>query len=476
MPRFPSPVATVGSMQTVDILNAIRDEIGGDYSSMVSNALSVGTVMPNGRTATYNDALTALRGIGETINNYQPLQNAFLSALVNRIGRVVITSKLYENPWAGLKKGILEYGESMEEIFVGLAKPYQFDPIKAEDRVFRRRIPDVQATFHTMNYQKFYPTTVSQEQLSQAFLSFEGVTELISRIIEQVVTGANYDEFLVMKYLIAKVALGGGIYSVTVPVVTADNARTVTTQMVSYAKKLTYMKSDYNARGVKTHTKIDELYTILTSDISSLFDVEVLALSFNMSKAELLGRQIEVDGFGEFDTDRLALIFEDDPYTIYEPFTSAELEELEKIQGLMIDKNWFMIYDNLAGYMTQIYNPEGLNWNYFYHTWKTFSVSPFSNAVLFTSGTPTITSVNVTPDTATVSRGAEMQFTAIVEASGLASKNVIWTIEGDSSVTSTIDSTGKLIVSGGEESTELEITATSIVDGTKSDTAVVTIM
>lgn len=51
-----------------------------------------------------------------------------------------------------------------------------------------------------MNYQKFYPTTVSNDQLRQAFLSWQGITDLIGRIIEQLYTGANYDEFLVMKY------------------------------------------------------------------------------------------------------------------------------------------------------------------------------------------------------------------------------------------------------------------------------------
>ena len=84
---------------------------------------------------------------------YQPLQNAFLSNLVNRIGRVIITSRLYEYPWAGFKKGLLEYGETVEEIFVEIARPYQFNPEKAETDLFKRRIPDVQAAFHTMNFE-----------------------------------------------------------------------------------------------------------------------------------------------------------------------------------------------------------------------------------------------------------------------------------------------------------------------------------
>ena len=229
MPTIPKKAANLSTMNSADILNVTRNEIGGTYADMIPAVIKEGDTLPNGRIATKNDAIMSLRGIGDIMMQYPPLQNAFLSALVNRIGRVIITSRLYENPWAGFKKGLLEYGETIEEIFVNLAKPYQFDPVKAETNVFKRRTPDVRAAFHSMNYQKFYPTTVSNDQLRQAFLSWQGITDLIGKIIEQVYTGANYDEFLVMKYLIAQVALQGNIYPVSIPTVTADNARAVTT-------------------------------------------------------------------------------------------------------------------------------------------------------------------------------------------------------------------------------------------------------
>lgn len=474
MPTIPKKAANLNTMNSADILNVTRNEIGGTYADMIPAVIKEGDTLPNGRIATKNDALMSLRGIGDIMMQYQPLQNAFLSALVNRIGRVIITSRLYENPWAGFKKGLLEYGETIEEIFVNLAKPYQFDPVKAETNVFKRRIPDVRAAFHSMNYQKFYPTTVSNDQLRQAFLSWQGITDLIGKIIEQVYTGANYDEFLVMKYLIAKVALQGNIYPVSIPTVTADNARAVTTQMVTYAKNLSYMSSTYNQAGVKTYTDPNFLYMILTTDISSIFDVEVLALSFNMSKAELIGRQVGVDGFGTFDDERLAEIFADDPYTTYVPFTETEKNALASIKGLMVDESWFMIFDNYYN-MTEIYNPEGLYWNYFYHVWKTFSVSPFSNAVLFTEQTPAISSVTVSPATATVSKGQNAQFTANVVSTGFAPKNVVWSVEGASETVSTITDTGLLTVPNSETNTSLTVKATSVFNGEKVGSATVTV-
>lgn len=474
MPTIPKKVNYLDTMNSADILNVTRAELGGTYADQIPRALKAGDIMPNGRAATANDSIASLRGIGDIMMQYQPLQNAFLSALVNRIGRVIITSRLYENPWAGFKKGLLEYGETIEEIFVQIAKPYQYDPAVAENEVFKRRIPDVKAAFHSMNYQKYYPTTVSNDQLRQAFLSWQGITDLIGRIIEQVYTGANYDEFLVMKYMIAQVALKGEIYPVNIPEITADNARTVTTTMVSMARKLSYMSENYNLAGVPTYTDPRFLYMILTSDVESIFDVEVLALSFNMNKAELIGNIIGVDGFGEIDEKRLSLIFADDPYTQYAPFTAEQKTALSSIAGLMVDESWFMIFDNYYN-MTEIYNPQGLYWNYFYHVWKTFSVSPFSNAILFTTQTPTVTSVTVSPATATVAKGSTAQFTATVVTSGFAPQDVIWSVSGAADVTSTITESGLLSVPATEANTTLTVTATSSYNETKVGTATVTV-
>lgn len=472
MPTKPKSVKALDKMNSADILNVTRNEIGGTYADQIPQAIKKGERMENGRIATQADSLQSLREIGDIMMNYQPLQNAFLSALVNRIGRVIITSRLYENPWRAFKKGILEYGETVEEIFVALTKPYQFNPEKAENEVFKRRIPDVKAAFHSMNYQKFYPTTVSNDQLRQAFLSWQGITDLISRIIEQVYTGANYDEFLVMKYMIAKAALNGTIYPINIPSVTADNARSVTTTMVTQAKKLQYMSGKYNFAGVKTYTDPKFLYTILTADIESLFDVEVLALSFHMDKAELLGRQIGVDSFGDLDEERLTEIFADDPLTTFVPFTAEEKEKLSSIVGLMVDENWFMIFDNFYN-MTEIYNPEGLYWNYFYHVWKTFSISPFANALLFTTETPSITNVTITPESATVTKGSTTQFTAVVESAGFAPKDVLWTVTDGT--TSTISPTGALYVPVSETATTIKVVATSIFDSSQKATATVTV-
>lgn len=457
MPVIPNIVKL--SANSTQILNAIRNENGGYYQSIVPIA---------------DGTTDSIRKIGTVIMGNQDLQNAFLNALINRIGRVIITSRMYENPWAGFKKGMLEYGETVEEIFVNIAKPHQFDPDKAESEVFKRVIPDVRAEFHAMNYQKFYKVTVSNDQLRQAFLSWQGITDLIGKIIDSLYTGANFDELVTMKYLVGKFALAGNIFPVNIPAVNADNARGIVSTIKGISNELEFLKDQYNISGVMTTSPKSDQYLIMNAKFDAVIDVEVLATSFNMDKAEFMGHRVQIDNFSlsKGEVARLNELFAED--SSYVPFTDEELALLQNIPCVLVDRDWFMVFDNYMN-MTEQYNGQGLYWNYWYHVWKTFSVSPFSNGVLFTTETPAITSVTVSPSSATVTKGEMLQLTATVVSTGFAEKDVIWSVAGDDMIATSISPTGLLKVGATETATTVTATATSKFDGTKKGTATITI-
>lgn len=475
MPTKPQAVNDITKSTSPEILNAIRQEAGSTYADVVPQAISPGDTLPNGSKASVQDSVMRLREIGSAILEYAPAKEGFLNVLVNRIGRVMITSRLYSNPWSRFKQGFLEYGETVEEIFVGMSNVYQYQNVGTglEENPYKIFPPNVKSAFHSMNFQKYYPITITNDALRTAFLSWEGITDLISRIIEQVYTRANYDEFMVMKYMIAKLALNGQIYPMVVPAPTADNAREVTRMMVEQGKLLKYMSTKYNRAGVDNYTDLSWLITILTAKIQTLFDVDVLAISFNMDKAELLGRMMEVDGFGVLDQTRLAELFADDPYTTYAPFTAAQLTQLNSIVGLMVDERWFMIYDNYMD-MTSQYNGRQLYWNYFYHVWKTFSTSPFQNAIVFTTTATTVTALTIDPATPSVAKGSQTLFTATATGTGFAPALVQWTVSGGDSFVS-MSSDGILTVKAGTTSTSVTVTATSQYDPTISASVTVTI-
>lgn len=455
MPKIP----TVKNLEanTAQILNAARADIGGAYAQDVPKALADGT---------------NLAAIGEVVMNNPAYPNQLYSSLANRIGMVLLTSKAYRSSLKSLKRGLMTFGEKVEEIFVAMAEPHDYNIVEAQTNVFKLETGDVYTAFRTLNYEKFYKKSISEENLRQAFLSPEGVYDLIGGLYESLYSGAEYDEFLTTKYLIAKMILGGFIKSTQIPAVTADTVKEVATTMAEASYMFRFPSNKYNIAKVTTFSRPEDLILMTSAKFGALNNFNVLASAFNMDKAEIEARHIMIDGFDIFDLDRLDKLLGNDPE--YTRFTSEQLTLLGSIPAVTFDKNWFMIFDVLMTYK-EIYNPEGMYWQNIYHVWKIFSVSPFNNAMMYTDQTSSVTSVTLSPKTATLSKGATLQMTATVVTEGFADKSVIWTVSGKSATTSTISSTGLLYIAGDETNTELTVTAISALDSDKKDTATITI-
>lgn len=414
--------------------------------------------------------------IGEWINAYQPRQNQFLSALVNRIGMVLIASKAYSNPWAWAKRGQLDVGEAIEEIYVNLAKIEQFGAGNSTNQtladLFGTRKPDVQAAFHQLNFQKKYPVTVSEDQLRTAFTSMSGVVDLIAYIVTSLYTAFAYDEFLMYKYMLYRLALDGKLYVKKIDAVNASNAKAIVSKIKALSNDLTFLKTDYNMAGVYTHTPKQDQMVIKDTEFDAIIDVEVLASAFNMSKAEFAGNQVLIDGFGTPELKRLALILFDDETRTSDVFSAGEITAIGTIKGFILDRDFLMQYEKLVK-MTEQMIPNELKWNYFLHHWAIFSASPFKNAIVLTTADSTVNSVDVTPATAIVESGSSLQLTTVVGTSGFANSDVRYT-SGDTSV-ATVDRNGLVTVGSTTAGDTCTITATAVGDTSKSDTCVVTV-
>lgn len=420
----------------------------------------------------------SLHNIGEYIMSYEPYMNAYITALVNRVARVIVTSRVWKDKWAVFEMGKLDYGETVEEIFVNIAKPHSYDPAKAETQVFKREIPDVRAAFHSMNYQKFYKVTISSDQLRQAFLSYYDMNELIARIVDSVYTGMNLDVFLTKKYMLAREAINGGIYTVVTKPISGDGADPddAITKYRQYTNNLEFLKTLYNRAGVRNSTPIADQVIIVPNEAEATLGVKVLAAAFNLSEVDYISKRIPVDSF-EFDADdeaRLAELFANDD--TYKPFTDDEKKALQLISAVKLAKDWFMCFDNFEQF-AENYNGEGTYWQYFFHVWKTFSVSPFANAVLFTSQVSEITAVTLSPTTANVAQGTSIVMTAEVEGTGLFEKTVEWSVKGTGALASGthIDGTSGVLRVASDETVGNVLTVTAMAKNGKTGTAQITV-
>lgn len=456
-----------------DVINGIINE---GFSTNYKNYIPF--------TATDADSI---RAIGKIIMDSPNLRNAFATDLINRIILVTVTSKMYNNPWESLKKGVLSLGETIEEIFVNIANAELYNPNISSETVFKRRIPDIRAAFHIVNYQVKYPATISNEDLSAAFTSENGLYSLIEKIYESLVSASNYDEFNIMKYLIALNIVNGNIKAISVPAISTDaNVRTVVTQIKATSNKMKFMTADYNIAGVKTHSQHVNQTVIVTADFDAAIDVNVLAAAFNMNKAEFLSKRLMVDSFGDIDINRLAQCAPETCENIgydangnvtsakIKGITDSQLAELAEIPAVIIDDDFLQIYDRLIT-MEDIRNPDGLYTNAFLHCWKIISVSPFAPAATFSDSVAAVNSVTISPASATVVPNSEIQFNAKVSGTGFFNKSVTWTLKGAFSSKTYVDVRGTVFIGADETATTITLIADSNENPSKGTTATITV-
>lgn len=451
MPRI--PVQRKFTLQTPNILNAIKNQASVNYQDMVPYA---------------DESLQSVRAIGNILTQNPNLANEAIAALFNRIALIYISSRNFYNPLRFFKKGYIELGETIEEVFVELIEPEQFNPEEAANTVFKRRPPDVRSQFHLMNYQIDYPVTIDDKRLKTAFLSWSGVADLIAHIISRCYTSNSYDEFLVIKYALALRIIRGQMNVMEIPTISAANIEEIAVVLKQASNDLTLMSTNNNLAGVHNSVETFNQFLLQSSEFNARMNVQVLANAFNIDRAEFLGHNLMIGSFGDLDIPRLNKLLGGMPG--YYQFSQAELAALKSIPAVLVSENFFMIFDNLEMFTTN-YNGNGLYWNYFYHVWKTISTSMFAPNMVFVTGTPAVTEVTLSPAQATVNIGQNLQLTIEVATQNFAPKSVDFTSSNENV---TVTPQGLISVLPGATGIA-NITATSVFDPTKTATCTITI-
>lgn len=409
--------------------------------------------------------------IGKLILSNQRYRNAFLN-IVNVIGLTVINDRRWKSPWDEFtEKGTMNAGQTVRELYVDIANVYNYNSFKDDETHFLENVvPNVYEYMHELNYEKFYKTTTSDEEIAMAFNTEGGLLSLIQKVVASLYEGYEYDKYIVAKYLLCRRMLDGTMATHTL---TADNVRGKVAEMKSISDKMTFRKPNYNPAGVRSFSSFDNQFFILTTDFDGSMSTEVLATSYFRNDAMLKSNMSIVDGFDDHDSARLTELLED----AYIQFTEAELQELATVPAVIVDRDFFQIYnyyyDNRA---TEFFNPESLRTNHWLHTKKVVSSSPFAPAIIFTTLTPSITSVTVSPSSATINVGQKLQLTAEVVNVGFANKAVKWNVDDDALADGVvIDTKGLLTVPSTATVESITVTATSIYDEEKTGTASITV-
>ena len=416
--------------------------------------------------------------IGKIIINNERYKNAFINT-VNLIGLTVIKRNGWDNPWNFTKRGTLRFGQQVREIINDLADVFDYNANATDiDKFLENSVPNVYNYIHEINFQKFYRTTTSDEQIAMAFESEDSLFRFIDETIGMLYQSLMYDEFLVDKYLLCRRILDGTVTSVYIPNFSNISARERVSVMKAVSNKMTFRSSNYNPAGIRRATRFEDQIMILNCEYDAQVTTEVLATSFFRNDAEFKTQAKLIDSFSDTDDARLTELLG----SAYIPFTETEKTQLATIPACIIAREWFMDYDyamnNESGDMkyTEFYNPTTLKNNHFLHYWGVKSSSPYENSCVFTTQEPTVTSVTISPSSASVSVGSELQLKATVTTTGFANKAVQWSVDSSSKADGvTITNDGLLKIPADASVEGVTVTATSIYNTSVTGTASITV-
>lgn len=390
-----------------------------------------------------------IHDVGEQILSFEAQANEFVNALINRIGLVILNNRMATNPLAALKKGRLAVGETIEEVYIDVIKSQVYDPVAAQDTLFKRHLPNVLSVFHTVNSELNYPLTISNEQLRKAFMSYDALDRFIAGLVDSLYKSATLDEFVQMKALMKEWGTQGRFLVEPITAVTDEaSAKEAMVKIKAVSDAMTIFSNAFNYAGVWTSTPKEEQYLITTPAINARLNVDVLAAAFNLDKAEFAGHIIVTDNLGGL--------------------------EDSGIEMILVDKNWYQCYDYLRTFKTA-YNGEGLYWNYFYHVWMVYSLSPFANAVAFGTATPTVTEFTVTPSATTLKAGQTVQIETAVTGTGNPTDKATYAISGATDPDTFVTTMGKVVLGSKETGPTITVTATSVQDTSKTATCTITV-
>lgn len=379
------------AVDNATILDKVRLKGTDDYQQRVPSATQTGVA----NTARYL---------------FDPMNRQYLNdcvwSMVNRIGLTVMAQNApFENMLSVFKKENLYWGSTVQEIAIKWIKAHGYKD-DAEELLKMHR-PEAAVWFYEMNRRDQYPISWTDDELRQAFVDDYGLNRFIAQIMETPRNSDNYDEMNIMLALIRHYEQNLGFYKVHLDAVPTDeaSAKTLLKSLRATAGRMRFPSTQYNALNVNdipAYANPQQMVLLIEPEYLASLDVDALSAVFQLDKADVPYRIIQVPSLG-----------------------------IPGAVALLVSTDWYQVRDTLYG-TTQFYNPQTLSNTLYLNHWGIYGVSPFTPCALFTTDagtsikvvTQTVTGFTLTPATGDVKAGDVLQLTpkltATVQPTGTA--------------------------------------------------------
>lgn len=337
-------------------------------------------------------------GVANTMRYlFDPMNRQYLNDcvwnMVNRIGLTVMAQNApFENPLNVFKKENLYWGSTVQEIAVKWIKAHGYKD-DAESLLKMHR-PEAAIWFYEMNRRDQYPISWTNDELRQAFVDDFGLNRFIAQIMETPRNSDNYDEMNIMLALIRHYEQNLGFYKIHLDKIPSDEttAKTLLKVLRSTAGRMQFPSTQYNALNVTdipAYANPQQMVLLIEPEYLASLDVDALSSVFQLDKAEVPYRIIQVPSLG-----------------------------IDGAVALLVSTDWYQARDTMYG-TSQFYNPQTLSNTLYHNHWGIYGVSPFTPCALFTTDTgssitvvtQTVTGFSLNPTTADIAAGDVLQLT-----------------------------------------------------------------
>lgn len=373
----------------VTILNAIRATATDAYQSTVPLATA--------------DNFTHVGSA--VLEAPEQIQNEFFNALLNKIGLQIFNDKEFGNPLLFLKKGVLEYGQTIEDIFVEMATPFDYIPgtrtgeSPPDQFAINKAIVDTAFYYQILGRQYF--KTIHEQDLKRAFTSADGLGRLVSAVMLSIKNGVNYDDYRMAIAIMARQIeasmenddWNGHIPLITLYNATVDEADAVTVddclsnrnflqfmsnQFKKWSNRLTKPRKDMNNAGVTNWIPKEQQRIMMLGDIQADIDTNLMAWAYNNNRLEI-GAIDEIDAWYSIGMPATGSTVKPDDISVK---GELGLDGGKPVVAVIYDPDMVKIY-NKTNRVTTAINARGLYTNTFHTLEDIFACSPFHNFVVF---------------------------------------------------------------------------------------------
>lgn len=265
----------------LDLLNGIRTQASTAYQDNIP-------------LATRNN----ITAVGNSLLTYTPGKELFFDTIVNKIAKTLVRPNRAIDKFAQFKSEPLEYGDTLEDIYVDFIAEQAFDGTNTNPHEQFR--PTVNVEYHKIDRRRQFIMTISDEQVRTAFRSMAGVQSLIDELfntLEQTVVKHN---FILGKELLASYEAKYATQDITE--ITEADIVTGGKELMKAIKvainDMSFLTDVYNFRSREVIRSNAELVLFLNKDIRAKLEVDLFANQFNWQKNLPEVEIIELDDFG----------------------------------------------------------------------------------------------------------------------------------------------------------------------------------